>query len=157
MDNKERVGYIPKVGKPPSYTPQELEIKINEYFQWVNDENVERKKRRFEGEKVKPYTISGICVFLDIHMDTWNEYSKKPEYTDSIKRAKKRIENHVEEGLLNGSLSTIGSIFNLKNNFGWVDKFDIATTTAPEQLTPADIRAQIEQRKKSGESDEQQE
>lgn len=155
MDNSQRIGYIPKVGKPPSYTPQELEIKINEYFQWVNDENVERKKRRFEGEKFKPFTLSGICVYLGISRETWSEYGKKSEYVDTIKKTRAIVENYVEEGLMNGTINAIGGIFNLKNNFGWVDKIDIATTSQPEQLTPTDIRSQIEQRKNINQDDDQ--
>jgi hypothetical protein len=144
-----------KGGAPRKYeTPEELTQKIIEYFQYIDDIN---KKRKEDGDKLKPYTISGLCNYLDIVRDTWIEYGKKSEYADSVKKAKQTVEEYVEEGMINGSLSTIGSIFNLKNNFGWVDKIDIATTTQPEQLTPADIRNQLAQRKKNGESDDGQE
>ena len=129
------------------YTPEQLEIAIVEYFKYVDEINKQRKLKRFEGEKQKPYTISGLCVYLDICRDTWGEYNKKPEYEDLIKRAKSKVENYVEEGLLNGALSTIGSIFNLKNNFGWVDKFDVNTTVQAEQLSPDDIRQQLNNRR----------
>jgi len=129
------------------YTPEQLEIKIVEYFEYVDEINKQRKFKRFEGEKQKPYTISGLCVYLDICRDTWADYSKKSEYDDPIKRAKSKVENYVEEGLLNGALSTIGSIFNLKNNFGWVDKFDVNTTVQAEQLSPDDIRQQLNSRR----------
>jgi hypothetical protein len=136
------------MGRPRSYTPNELEEKIVEYFQYVEDENKQRNLRRFEGVKAKPYTISGICVFLDIHMDTWCEYAKLPEYEDSIKRAKMRVMNYVEEGSLTGALNTIGAIFNLKNNFGWADKIEINNQTDKEKLTAEDINAALELAKK---------
>jgi hypothetical protein len=135
-------------GKPPKYMPEELEEKIVEYFKYVDDINKQRKLKRFEGEKLKPFTISGICVFLDISMETWAEYSKKQEYAEPIKRAKSRVMNHIEEGMMNGTLSTIGSIFNLKNNFGWVDKIEVNTTTSSDQLNQDDIQARINELKK---------
>lgn len=140
---------VPGVGgKPLKFTPEELETKIVEYFKYVDEENVQRKLRRFEGEKLKPYTVTGLCVYLDIHKETLIEYGKRPEYTEAVKRAKQRVENYVEEGLLNGSINPIGGIFNLKNNFGWVDRLDINATSQPEQLTPSDIRQQLQDRKK---------
>ena len=129
-----------KGGKPKAYEPDELTQAIIEYFRDMDTENRERKE---QGEKQRPFTISGLCNYLDIHMDTWCEYAKKSEYSDSIKKAKKTVEQYVEEGLLNGTLSTIGSIFNLKNNFGWVDKIDINTTNQPDQLTTDDIKGKI--------------
>ena len=138
-----------KGGRPIAYTPEELTKKIIEYFAHMEDEN---KERKLMDEKLRPFTISGLCNYLDIHMDTWNEYSKKQEYSDSIKKAKKTVEQYVEEGLLNGTLSTIGAIFNLKNNFGWVDKVEINTTTSSDQLTSDDISSKINELKKKQKS-----
>jgi hypothetical protein len=135
-------------GAPLKYAPNEFETKIVDYFKFVDEENKKRRLQRFTGEKLKPYTISGICVFLEVSRETWREYGKKPEFAEAIKRAKTIVENYVEEGLLNGSINAIGGIFNLKNNFGWVDKIDINTTNAPEQLTPNDIKRQLMERNK---------
>jgi hypothetical protein len=111
----------------------------------MDDENKQHKKN---GERLRPYTISGLCNFLDIHMDTWCEYAKKSEFSDSIKKAKKFVEQYVEEGLLNGSLNAIGAIFNLKNNFGWVDKIEVNTNTGNEQLTSEEIESKIRELKR---------
>jgi len=135
-------------GAPLKYTAEEFEKKINEYFIYIDDVNVKRKLKRFEGEKFKPFTLSGICVYLGISRETWNEYSKKNGYIDTIKRTKTIVENYAEEGLLNGSLNAIGAIFNLKNNFGWVDKIEVNATCQPEQLSASDIHKQLETRKK---------
>lgn len=137
------------LGQPLRFTPDELENKIVDYFKWVDEENVQRKLRRFEGEKLKPYTITGLCVYLDICRDTLIEYGKRPDYADAVKRAKLKVENYVEEGLLNGSVNAIGGIFNLKNNFGWVDKIDIAANVQPERLNADDVRKQLEHRNKT--------
>ena len=134
-----------KGGAPRKYEPEELTQAIIKYFEYMDIENKEHKE---QGEKQRPFTISGLCNYLDIHMDTWCEYSKKQEYSDSIKKAKKCVEQYIEEGLLNGTLNPIGAIFNLKNNFGWVDKIDINTTNQPEQLTPSDIKSALEAKRK---------
>ena len=78
-------------------------------------------------EKEKPYTITGLCLYLDIDRSTLLRYEEKEEYCNTIKRAKNRIENYVEENSLKGLLNPTVSIFNLKNNFGWKDKQEIET------------------------------
>ena len=134
-----------KGGAPRKYQPEELTQKIIKYFQYMENEN---NKLKLMDEKLIPCTITGLCNYLDIVRDTWCEYGKKPEYSDSIKKAKQTVEQHVEEGLLNGTLSTIGAIFNLKNNFGWTDKINITTNKEPEKLTQDDIKNKLDEIKK---------
>ena len=133
-----------KRGAPVKYELEQLKKGIDEYFIYVDYIN---KERKLKNEKLKPYTISGICVFLDICRDTWWEYSKKQDYTDTIKKAKMKVENYVEEGLLSGTTNPIGSIFNLKNNFGWKDSFEVVANQ-PEQLKQDDIKLKLEELKK---------
>jgi nitrogen regulatory protein PII-like uncharacterized protein len=135
-------------GRPKTYTPEEFEAKVIEYFKFVEDENVQRKIKRFEGEKVKPFTLSGICVYLGIARDTWNEYSKQEGYAETTKVAKMIVENYAEEGLLNGTLNAIGAIFNLKNNFGWVDKIEVSASAGGEQLNQQDIQSRLSEIKR---------
>jgi len=124
-------------GRPRSYMPEDFRAKVIEYFESVDKENERRKLQRFMTDKVKPYTISGICVYLGISRDTWSEYGKQEGYSDTIKIARLIVENYVEEGLLNGSVNPIGAIFNLKNNFDWVDKRELTVGQAePPEPTP---------------------
>ena len=104
-----------KGGRPRKYSEKEiLQTKIDEYFKMCD-------------EKEKPYTITGLCLYLDIDRSTLLRYEEKEEYCNTIKRAKNRIENYVEENSLKGLLNPTVSIFNLKNNFGWKDKQEIET------------------------------
>lgn len=104
-----------KGGRPKKYSEvEQLQKKINEYFKMCD-------------EKEKPYTITGLCLYLDIDRSTLLRYEEKEEYCNTIKRAKNRIENYVEENSLKGLLNPTVSIFNLKNNFGWKDKQEIET------------------------------
>ncbi len=99
-------------GRPKSYTEvRTMQQKIEKYFQ-----ECEQKK--------EPYTITGLCMALDICRDTLSEYVKKEEFSDTIKKAKLKVENYLEKHLITDS-STTGIIFNLKNNFGWSDKQQI--------------------------------
>ncbi len=126
------------------YTPETLKIGIEKYFNQIEDVN---KKRRILDSRIKPHTLNSLCVYLDICPDTWCEYAKKNEYAETIKKAKRRVESLVEEGMLSGELATIGCIFSLKNNFGWVDKIDIAATLSPEKLSPHEISEAIARKK----------
>lgn len=48
-----------------------------EYFQWCDD-------NKWDGEKVRPYTIEGLCIFLGINSRTFRNYQSKDEYKDFI-------------------------------------------------------------------------
>jgi len=96
-------------GRPNKITEKkELQEKIDKYFKECDN-------------KSEPYTITGLCIALDICRDTLCEYAKKEEFSDTIKKAKLRVENYLEKHLITDS-GTTGIIFNLKNNFGWKDK-----------------------------------
>lgn len=102
-----------KGGRPKKYTEVEImQQKINNYFEECNKDN-------------EPYTVTGLCLALDICRDTLAEYAKNEEFSDTIKKAKLKVENYLEKHLITDS-STTGIIFNLKNNFGWKDKQELA-------------------------------
>ncbi len=100
-----------KVGRPKKYrNVDELQNLIDEYFS-LCDEN-----RR-------PYTITGLALYLDMDRKTLLRYEKdyEDEYRHTIKRAKERVQEFVECCLFKKGIAQ-GVIFNLKNNFGWEDK-----------------------------------
>lgn len=104
-------------GRPLKFqSVEELQGKIDGY--WVACE-----------EEGRHPTISGLADHLDCDRDTILEYSKKAEYSGTIKRAKQKIERHVEESLFT-MRNPAGAIFNLKNNFGWKDKQEIDARVA---------------------------
>ncbi len=71
--------------------------------------------------KGRPLTVSGLALALDTTRETLLDYEEREEFSDTIKRAKLRIENWTEEQLFI-SPRTAGIIFNLTNNFGWTNK-----------------------------------
>ena len=68
-----------------------------------------------------------MCEYLDIHRSTLIEYEIKKEFSNTIKKAKQRIEQYNSDELFRDKNVT-GIIFNLKNNFWWVDKQEIDNT-----------------------------
>lgn len=100
-------------GRPPKWTtPEELQKDIDKYFE--------------ECEKTgEPLTITGLAIALDTYRQTLMNYEEKDEFFDTIKKAKQRIENFAEKKLYDKDVPTTGVIFNLKNNYGWVDRQEV--------------------------------
>jgi len=102
-----------RIGRPAHYaTTEELEDKINEYFDTCE-------------ENKKLITYTGLLNHLGIEKSTFHDYSQKEKFSHSIKMAKQRIEEILEEQLTYRPTQVTGVIFNLKNNYGWQDKHEI--------------------------------
>ncbi|MCK5602721.1 hypothetical protein KAR91_12650 [Candidatus Pacearchaeota archaeon] len=98
-------------GRPPFYnTPEELQLKINEYIESV--EGTEKK-----------LTITGLAYFLGFESrNSFYAYEKKEGFSYTIKRARLFIESDYEQDLRKSGRTT--DIFALKN-FGWIDSREI--------------------------------
>lgn len=124
-------------GRPLKFkTPEELQQKIDAYFaecdpHIIEQEYIEEKREKgiLISQEVKtkkvmskqiPYTITGLANALDTTRETLLDYEERDGFSDTIKRAKVKIENFVELSLFGGNAT--GPIFNLKNNYGWKDK-----------------------------------
>lgn len=107
-------------GQPKKYeTKEELQAAIDKYFY-----NSTHDKDGNERDKEKPISITGLALALGFaSRQSIADYNGKDEYSYTIKQAKLRIENFLEERLLSNNVA--GVIFNLKNNYGWKDKLDI--------------------------------
>ena len=87
-------------------------------------------------EKEKPYTMSGLAYALDMDRKSLLNYSKDEKFFPTIKKAKQKIEQQLEENLYRLGNNS-GIIFNLKNNYGWQDKTEREIKKDPiEDLTP---------------------
>ena len=116
------------------FTPDDIENKINDYFNYCN-------------ENSKPFTMSGLALFLDCSRTTLYNYDKelvkfkdlsendKLRILNSVKRAKRMVEAYQEEQLFLGK-SPVGTIFSLKNNFNWKDSQEINNNTNISAINP---------------------
>ena len=116
-----------KAGRHLLYkTPEELESKINEYF-------AEQEAKK------EPLTMSGLAYFLGVDRDSLINYSHREAFFGTVKRARDRVIAETESRLLKAGTPTVGCIFWLKNNAGWVDKQEIETTSRVSLKVSDDI------------------
>ncbi len=121
-------------------TVREIKKKIEEYFLscWTKKLNMFGNpiKDKETGKQVmvqfKPYTITGLAVYLDTTRDTLLDYEDRDKFSDTIKKAKEKCHQYAEEQLFMGRNAT-GAIFNLKNNYGWSDKRVIELKDEPTE------------------------
>lgn len=124
-----------KGGCPPMYkTPEEMQAVIDKYFadckgEYVTDGEGNLMTDR-HGHPVKakerPLTITGLALALGFTTrQALLNYEGKPEFVDTIKRAKAKVEQYAEERLFDKE-GCNGAKFNLSNNFkGWSERQQI--------------------------------
>lgn len=147
-----------------------LQQKIDEYFGDCDPHIAEKQvirmnvdgKQYVATEKViteqKPYTITGLAVALDtsrkvlrdyesgMHDDPEKSESEREQFSNTITRAKVRIEQYAEQHLFTGK-SPAGAMFNLKNNYGWEDR----TVVDNNNREVEDVLDDLEDKKKDNE------
>jgi hypothetical protein len=148
-------------GRPPVYnSPEEIQAKITEYFEYVKGEvefhegNEVVPTKMFMKREPEPITITGLALYLGFESrQSFYDYEKRDGYSYIIKRARMRVENAYEHRL--DSKNPTGPIFALKN-MGWTDRQEVTQQTTikderidPSKLTPeqrrnlADIQLQL--------------
>ena len=115
-------------GRPPKWkTPEELQKQIDKYFEDCELNN-------------EPLTITGLALALDTYRDVLMDYQNKDEFSNTIKKAKLKIENAYEKRLIQNGRS--GDILALKY-FGWTDKQEIennVSINSYEQLSVEELK-----------------
>ena len=145
-------------GKPKTWrTVEELQKDIDAYFIWCDNNPMKQYHNSQIDPKTKkplvfhierPYTIEGLCVYLECDRDTLLNYQKAPGYEEffgAIKKAKAKIQqNKVERGLTGTAPSAV-TIFDLKNNHGYKDKTETDVNAKIDQTisTPEERAAKI--------------
>lgn len=139
-----------KVGRPAAYkTVEEMQTRIDAYFnacdgEYIRDEEDNLMTDKY-GHPVKtkprPYTITGLALALGFTgRQALLNYEDKPEFIDTIKRAKAKVEQYAEERLFDRDGAN-GAKFNLSNNFkGWAEKqqVDSNVNLSPVVFTGSD-------------------
>lgn len=124
-----------KVGAPPKYkTVKEMQDMIDKYFKdcdgkiLMND-NGEPYLDKYGNPIIydrKPLTITGLALALGFtSRQALLNYQAKPEFVDTVTRAKAIVERYAEERLYDKDGAN-GAKFSLANNFdGWREKQQI--------------------------------
>lgn len=127
MDQEKR-----QVGRPRIFSsPEEFDARVDNYIKLC---------RATDGtDNPEPITLTGMVLALGFSCkDSFYQYEKYPEFSESVKRARTFIEQAYEKRMIkDGNLA--GSIFALKN-LGWKDRQDvyINETEVTETLTWGD-------------------
>lgn len=87
----------------------------------------------YETVFLKPPTITGLCLFLGISLDTFENYAKDKTLGEVISWARLVIEQYLEEQLSIRDKPQ-GIIFNLKNNFGYTEKSEVTVGGVEEYI-----------------------
>ena len=111
------------------YSAKELQKKCDEYFNkcdtttWKEVISKDGKKKKI----TKPYTITGLCLHLDISRETLAEWgaNEGKGLSKIVKNAKNRIVEYIECNLATGQ-AIVGEIFRMKNidSENWRDRVD---------------------------------
>lgn len=124
-------------GRPPKYdNPEDMQRIIDLYFiacrrNRHNEANPDKEyifKETLSPEDIEVIDmveesiplVSGLAYILGMSTEAFRNYEQKDDFLATVKRAKQRIEISLETRLAGNAVT--GSIFNLKNNFGWKDK-----------------------------------
>jgi len=132
----------------PKYTdPDELQKKIDKYFEYVKGEH---KFIVVDGEKMydeeadewerepEKVTITGLILYLGFcSRDSFYQYGKNKVFMYTIKKAHSRIEQHYENMLCGNNVA--GPIFALKN-LQWKDQTQSEVILHTEQPLFPDVR-----------------
>lgn len=116
---KEKRKYMHRTGRPPAFTsPEQFASQAERYFKEC--------KGKGRGWARRP-SKAGLCWWLGINKDTLNEYSKKPDYSGTVKEAYGTIELAWIDKL--DHPYPTGGIFYLKNAFkeDYRDRYDHTT------------------------------
>ena len=142
------------MGRPREYTPEKLERAINKYFKSITrivpvTEAVDNGRRDSHGhvvydhvpvlnqlghqvermEYVLPMTIGDLCRYLKISRSTWANYCNAelhPEFREITEAVRERALSWNEQELLTRPGKDVrGIIFNLQNNFGYMERKEI--------------------------------
>jgi hypothetical protein len=107
--------------KPIFQTPEEFQAVADAYFADCH-------------QKEQVPTVNGLSLALDMTRETLLRYEDKPDFSDTVKRVRTRLEAAWEQRLA-GTACT-GAIFWLKNQ-GWRDKTETEHSGAV-QITKID-------------------
>jgi hypothetical protein len=125
-------------------TPEDLREACLEYLAWADANPLQEEKHFCSAgqimtaylNKPRAVTIVGLCIFLEIHRHTWQNYRKSEEFDlvcDEIEDRMKqyKFENAVA-GLMNPTL--------IARDIGLVEKSSVDLTSgdgtmSPQQLT----------------------
>lgn len=122
-----------KSGRNPIFdNPEQLLDSCIEYFEWVDDNPLyEEKAFSYQGEiiktdiyKMRAMTLQGLTLFLDISMDTWENYRKKEDFIGVTSQ----IEKAIYQQKFSGAAADLLNANIIARDLGLTDKTDTTSS-----------------------------
>ena len=115
--------------KPIFATPDDLWNACLEYFEWVEANPLyETKAFAFQGvvtketlPKMRAMTIDGLCLFLDIGIQTWYDYKGRDDFSEVTSRA----ENVIRSQKFAGAAADLLNANIIARDLGLADKSEL--------------------------------
>jgi hypothetical protein len=111
-------------------SPSVLWEACKEYFEhqseqtWIKKDWVGREGHEVDRETAAPFTQKGLCLFLGITEETWNQYKKKKDFSEIVTRVNDIIFIQKFEGATVGAYNSAIIVREL----GLADKKEIDQT-----------------------------
>ena len=147
-----------KDGRGRKFTsPQELWDLACEYFKFCDDNPLEQEKVFGTGltmrpKKWRPYTIKGLCVYIDTGESTWNDYKTKEEHKD-FRKIIEIIENIIYTQKFEGAAAGFFNANIIARELGLAEKIDTKPSSDGEldysKLTDEEIKTLIKLEQKA--------
>ena len=128
---------------PKKYEPEELWLKACQYFEWCK-ENPWKKQDFVKGgdsagmivelKTERPFSLEGLCIYLNISTDTFSNYSKLEGYETYFgvcRYIRQIIDNQHFEG---GMVGTFNANI-VTRKLGLVEKADMTSGGEPIKRT----------------------
>ncbi len=112
--------------------PQILFEEACKYFQWITDNPLKEQKifcnqgeiKKTDKELMRPFTLTGLCLFLKISGDTLRNYKKRKDFFEVVKE----IEDIVYTQKFEGAAADLLNSNIIARDLGLVDKQRIDNT-----------------------------
>ncbi len=129
---------------------EELKAASFEYFEWVEENPlIEMRPFAYQGEviqepipKMRAMTIGGLCIFLGMTQETWQQYRKKKDFSSICSEVEEIIRTQKFTGaaadMLNPSI--------IARDLGLADKVDNTSsdgTMSPNQISDEELKAEL--------------
>lgn len=126
-------------GRNPIFgSPEELWACCCQYFEWT-DENPLYENRPFSlnGEiiikqipKMRAMTKQGMCLFLEITLQTWENYKVKDDFFDITRK----VEQIIYDQKFSGAAAELLNANIIARDLGLSDKKDMDITSGGKQM-----------------------
>ncbi|TFH85258.1 DNA-packaging protein [Billgrantia azerbaijanica] len=100
-----------------------------EYFAWVEKHPLwESKPFHHQGEivtatvpKMRAMTLDGLCIFLDIHRSTWNDWRNVEDFSEVVTR----VESIIRDQKFSGAAADLLNASIISRDLGLSDKREL--------------------------------